>query len=105
MNRYEDIVYLYCEGVIIDFAGEQFKDLEVAIPCNDTFAYASADAEEIPEGREHEVRTIYDNYSWPGVIAWCAKERGVEPLAAFLKQMGETAEYRYNLARKALEDK
>lgn len=97
INRYEDIVYLYCHNLIVDFAGDDFNDeLEVAILCNDTFTYASADAEEIPAGREHEVRTIHEKYGYEGVIAWCAKERKMEPLDHW-----QTA--KYTLARKELE--
>ena len=103
MNRYEDIVYLYCNGVIIDFVDEEFSNLVVAVACNDIFAYASADAEDIPPGREHEVRSIYDKHGWPGVIAWCAKERGREPLPAYLGREQYLGEDKYNLARKELE--
>ena len=96
MNRYEDIVYLYCNDVIIDFVDEEFSNLVVAVGCNDTFAYASADAEDIPPGREHEVRAMHEKYGDEGVIAWCAKERSVEPQIDW-----QTA--KYNLARKELE--
>lgn len=109
MNRYEDIVYLLCNDVILSFegdsfygVGEPFEGLIVAINCNDTFAYASADAEDIPIGREHEVRSIYDKYGHAGVIAWCSKERGIEPLPAFLKLLSAG---KYKLARKELESK
>ena len=102
MNRFEDIVYLHCYDVILDFAGEMFDHLIVVIPCNDVFSYASADAEDIPPGREHEVRKLYEQYGWPGVIAWCAKERGQEPLPAYLKILGEDE---YRAVRKSQEAK
>lgn len=60
-----------------------------AVNCNDTFYYASADATDLAPGHEHEVRAAFDQWGWAGVVAWCAIERGQEPLEQL-----QTDEYR-----------
>lgn len=51
-----------------------------AVCCNDTFYYATADAEDLAPGEELRLRAIYERHGWPGVVAWCAVKRGEEPL-------------------------
>ncbi|MDP3793337.1 MAG: hypothetical protein Q8R07_01145, partial [Candidatus Uhrbacteria bacterium] len=45
--------------------------------CNDTFAYASADAEPVPWDSVQEVKRLYDAGGWRALIDWISERRGV----------------------------
>lgn len=51
-----------------------------AVNCNDTFYYASADAESLPFERAEELRGAYELFGFAGVVAWCSLKRGYGPL-------------------------
>ena len=65
------------------------------VNCGDTFAYACADAEDIPPGDEEKVKSIFEEWDWDGVVAWIALKRGYEPIAPFITE-------KYLAARAAL---
>lgn len=46
---------------------------------NDTFAYACADCEEVPEGKVEEIISLYKRHGNNGLIYWVAKQRGEDP--------------------------
>lgn len=48
--------------------------------CNDTFYYASADAEDLPIDEVSRLFGVYKKFGYHGVTAWCAEHRGMEPL-------------------------
>lgn len=55
----------------------------VCINVNDTFAYASADAEEIAEADDIAVvDALYSKFGWAGPVAYCAVKRKHHPLKA-----------------------
>lgn len=86
-----DIVFFTtCEPELEGWSG----GWSAAVSCNDTFAYACADAEFLAPGREAELKALFDKYGWSGVVAWCAKERNQYPIK----------EYRSEQYRKALEE-
>jgi hypothetical protein len=63
---------------------------------NDTFDYASGDAEEVPPERWIEVNNVYKQYSSMGLIAWTALRRGYEPLKPIADKL-EYQEVRKNI--------
>lgn len=52
----------------------------LVINCGDTFAYACADAEELPFDKIEEVKALYKQYGYSGLVAWIAKRRQCEPI-------------------------
>jgi hypothetical protein len=52
-----------------------------AVNCNDTFYYASADATAFEPHEAKEIRRVFEQWGWDGVVAWCAIRRGEEPLS------------------------
>ena len=84
-ERYGHLFWLAARDVVFfSTYNEDIKDWDngwhAAVNCNDTFYYASADATHLAPGRECEVRAAFDRWEWAGVVAWCAIERGEEPL-------------------------
>ena len=80
IEEYEHLFWLAARDII--FFSEYNENLDdwdngwyAAVSCNDTFYYASADAQSLAPGREHEVRDIFERYGWSGVTAWCCRER------------------------------
>ena len=65
----------------MDWEGEEVG-FSCAILCNDTFYYASADAESICDVEDLElVKYLYEKYSYDGVVAWVSSQRNwQEPL-------------------------
>jgi len=55
-------------------------DGALVLNCGDTFAYACADAEEVPDDQIDTVRRLHDKHGYPGLVAWIARRRGCEPL-------------------------
>ena len=54
--------------------------LTCCLCCNDTFGYATADAEPIEWHEAPALKVLYEQEGWQGLIRWIAKKRGVEPL-------------------------
>lgn len=50
------------------------------ILCNDTFFYASADAEALAQEELPTLRDVSEKFGWSGVIAYAALRRKMEPL-------------------------
>jgi len=50
---------------------------------NDTFAYATADAERVTDAQIDNLIAVHKQFGGAGVIAWAASVRGSEPLAAY----------------------
>lgn len=84
---------LYLMGEDVAFMGANWSD-EVAtkgysaecylgtVGCllmNDTFHYASADAEEVPYNEWPHVKEVYEKWGEEGLIAWVALRRGYDP--------------------------
>jgi hypothetical protein len=51
-----------------------------AVNVNDTFYYASADAEDLKEEEIDGLIDVVKKFSHDGVTAWAARRRGMEPL-------------------------
>ena len=75
------------------FYGDDGKFLVIV---SDTFAYATADCEEVLATDLLTVRDLYRSHGWRGVTAWVAQRRGYEPLP----EIAGTEEYQ--AVRKAL---
>lgn len=65
-------------------------DHHLCVLCSDTFAYATADCEQVPKTELFNVLAIYRAHDWRGITAWIARRRGHEPLP----EIAETEEYR-----------
>lgn len=97
----EQLLWLAAEDVVMfSHYNEELSEYDngfyAAIVCNDTFVYASADAEGIAPGQASTVRDFYVRYGWSGVVAWIATVRKIEPLAPLqdLKYMAAMEELR-----------
>lgn len=79
---WQDLIWLACRDVIFFAQNETSPDgWSAEILCNDVFGYASADCTRLyPLTAARELRSIYEQFSWDGVIAWCAIERNEDPL-------------------------
>ena len=55
-------------------------DSTLVLNCGDTFAYACADAEEVPDDQIDLVRRMHDKFGYVGLTAWIAARRKCEPL-------------------------
>lgn len=51
-----------------------------AVLLNDTFSYASADAERVTEDQVPLLADLYQRFDHAGVVAWAAWRRGCEPI-------------------------
>lgn len=97
--QHEHLFWLAAQDIVFFFNTEPKDGLfgwTAAVNCNDTFFYASADAEELAPSEAHKVRDYYDRYGWAGVVAWAAKQRNMEPLK-------ELQDENYQAARKELD--
>jgi hypothetical protein len=61
------------------FKGGKYMGVHLCLNMNDTFCYA-ADAEGVPDDCVVEVGHIFDAFGQPGLTAWVALRRGIEPL-------------------------
>lgn len=81
----ETLIWLAAREVVFFSAYDpredpDFRGWSCAILCNDSFVYASADAEDFDPAEADEVRGLYERHGWAGPLAWVARKRGVEPL-------------------------
>lgn len=75
----EDVIFFstYCE------ASETWKDSPYYAPCvrlNDTFGYATADGDELPDDQIAALIECHKRWEHDGVTAWAAHRRNAEPL-------------------------
>lgn len=85
VRQYEHLFWLAAEDIVFfSHYNSEIEDYDggfhAAVNCNDTFNYASVDAEDLAPGQAHKVRDFYERYGWAGVVAWASKKRGIEPL-------------------------
>lgn len=59
----------------------------LALLMNDTFHYASADAEGVEWGELEEVYAVWKKDNWKGLVRWAAKKRGCKPLPQIQAQL------------------
>ena len=65
----------------VAFVGWGSDDRRVLVlNMNDTFAFATADAEEVPPSQWQEVADIYKEFGRDGLTAWTAIRRNAEPI-------------------------
>ncbi len=65
-----------------------YQEGEWCVFLNDTWYYASADAEEIPKDKEKEVADLFQKHGEDGVLYWVYKQRGHYPsIPSTLKQV------------------
>ena len=81
-----------------DFGDFDIRGLQICLLLNDTFDYATADAEPLTDDECIECAHVFKDHGWPGIVAWAAIKRGVEPLEQI-----QTKEYKEAIA--ALEKK
>src|SRR5579871_3957629 len=59
------------------------EDGSPTLNMNDTFAYASGDAERVPPEAMGEVIDIYRRFGWVGCICWAAMRRNEDPVIEY----------------------
>jgi len=59
---------------------ENYLGIHLCLLLNDTFYYASADAETVPNGMVKRVWEIYEKWGFDGLLAWAALRRKEQPL-------------------------
>jgi hypothetical protein len=59
----------------------------IHVNCNDTFSYASADAEDISYSEISELYEFVKKDNKLGSMAWCIKKRKVKPIPERCKQI------------------
>ena len=67
--------------------------ITVAVICNDTFSYASADAEPLPFSEIEVLHSMMEKDPDWGVTAWCIKQRRMRPLPPIEKQMRSAGQW------------
>lgn len=69
------------------------------INCNDTFAWATADGEQIRTyGDLEDIHEIYAKFGGIGLIAWIAQRRGQRPIVKRGSDITKRTEYQETLA-------
>jgi hypothetical protein len=97
-DRLRTLAWLAAEDVVLWVYGEGGEGgPQAQAVCSDTFAYATADGEDIPDDQVAVLADVYNRWHWAGVTAWVAWRRGTEPLGGFRVDP-------YPEARKYLED-
>jgi hypothetical protein len=80
IERLRDRVKLVADDIGVYFARGESPEPYLVLLCSDTFAYATADAEPVPDDQIAIVRRLYADYGDAGLIAWASWHRGCEPL-------------------------
>jgi len=75
---------------------KEHKVTKALLLMSDTFAYACADAEEVPPEAYPEITALWRGFGSDGLTAWVAKRRGCEPIEPWQTE-------KYRAARKHLE--
>ncbi len=74
-----------------EFSEEDKKSIGISIICSDTFAYASADSENLPYNQIETVYRMWKKDPIYGPTAWCVmqrKERPIAPVEKWLRNAG-----------------
>lgn len=79
-QRLRDRIKLVADDIGVYFARGESPEPYLVLLCSDTFAYANADAEPVPDDQIAVVRRLYADYGDAGLIAWASWHRGCEPL-------------------------
>lgn len=104
LRKYEILFHLAAQDIIhfstYDSVNENYgKYFTPYVLCNDTFYYASADAEEIDLGEVELLEDVYNKFDECGVVAWCSLKRGEQ------KPLKELISDKYHDAMIYLKDK
>lgn len=73
MPSHEDRAFLIASGAMFD---PDEDGVPFAINLNDTFGWACADGESVPDDKIKEVATLFKRWGYPGLYYWAAKRRG-----------------------------
>jgi hypothetical protein len=85
IRKYPQLEPLFKDDAIClgyDHDGEETED-KLAIPINDTFAYATADCELFEESDIPEILNIYNAHGWIGLICWVANKIDEDPVIEY----------------------
>jgi hypothetical protein len=66
-----------------------YENPRLVIFCSDTFAFACADAEPVPNEDIDLVARVYAEHQDAGVMAWVAHRRGIDPLSIRCASYGD----------------
>ncbi len=96
----EKLLFLVDEGeLFFSEYDDEIRDYSktstfVHVNCNDVFAFACADAEQIRTyGDFEDVCEIYALFGGIGLVAWCAQKRGSKPVVKRGRDITENVKY------------
>jgi hypothetical protein len=79
-DRLRTLAFLTAVDAVVWFHEPDGRTAKPQAFCSDTFAYATADGEDIPDDQVAVLADVYNRWHWAGVTAWVAWRRGTEPL-------------------------
>lgn len=69
------------------------------VVANDVFAYACADAEDLPLTELHNLYTLWKNHGPNGVIKWLAIQRNEKPLNSIVENLKKSGLWDSNMEK------
>lgn len=85
----EDMVAELLQYGILVVSGQNTKSIQLFINCNDLFAWACMDGEDLKYSEIEELYRIWRNDKRWGVQKWCCKKRNERPQMPVEKKMKE----------------
>lgn len=76
-------------GFFVPFDTDGNRAIAFNVICNDTFAYACADAEGITLEKAPEILRLYRAGGWPAVARWVQEQRGGPSASPFIVPVAE----------------
>jgi hypothetical protein len=67
---------------------KQGETVVLFVNCNDIFAWACADAEDVKESEVKDLYQMWKKDGW-GIVKWACKKRNLQPQQAMVKMMKE----------------
>ena len=64
--------------LLLNYGGGFLMDDKLHLNMNDTFAFACADCEEVPDDKIAEVASLYSRFGYCGLVYWVSKQRNWE---------------------------
>lgn len=80
-------ILLRKEVVFVGMGQEGYARTRLIVGCNDVFAWATADGEEIPAYSLEELYNLYEKDGFWGIVRWCAIRRNMKPQKPVITKM------------------
>lgn len=93
----EALAYLLSEEVVfcnsrkfVGYGGKvEEETIVIFVILNDTFYYASADAEPIRLSELQNLYELYKEHKYTGIVKWATEKRGILPISHYRRQLRE----------------